>query len=93
MGGVCTAIVNEDAEQVLKVSEGTNGNEYLITRHSQFVKPLNIINVYGDIESRTPVETIDRKWDEIIEEVAKIEARDEGNIIINNPEVDQKKSI
>ena len=55
MGGVATYVLDKDAGQTLKVSEGTEGNEYIITRHNQFKNPINVINVYGDVESRTSV--------------------------------------
>ena len=50
------------------VSEGTEDNEYIVTRYSQFVTPVNIILVYGDQESRSKVEDVERKWGEIVEE-------------------------
>ena len=84
MGGVATLVDKKSSAQSIKISEGANGNEYIITRHSQFSKPVNIINIYGDTESRTAVETIDRKWDEIMKEVCKIEMRDESVMIIGD---------
>ena len=76
MGGVATAVANDDCDDVLKVSEGKETNEYIITRHSQFQRPVNIINIYGDVESRTSVDEIDDKWNEIMEEIVRIEARE-----------------
>ena len=84
MGGVATSVIESDAKDTLKVTEGKNSNEFLITRHGQFVIPLNIINVYGDVESRTAKEVTDEKWDEIIQEVVKIEARAESVLIIGD---------
>ena len=72
MGGVATYVANKDDPQVIKTSEGKEENEYLVTQHSQFVKPINIINIYGDVESRTAVETIDRKWEDILKEISEI---------------------
>ena len=98
MGGVATCVAEVDSDQVLKVTEGKEGNEFIITRHNQFVKPINVINVYGDVESRTSVDVIDDKWSEILIEIDKIEARGEdyvclgdmnkhvGNIIPHNHE-------
>ena len=45
MGGVTTLVSDEDKDYFVKVSEGDNDDEYLITRHSNFMMPLNIINV------------------------------------------------
>ena len=53
MGGVATCIDNKEASNVLKVAEGANDDEYVITRHGQFRTPINIVYVYGEIESRS----------------------------------------
>ena len=74
----------KDEGHTIIVNEGKDRNEFIITRHSQFVKPINIINVYGDVESRTSVDVIDRKWEEIMQEISKIEARDEEVILIGD---------
>ena len=84
MGGVATCVAESDDVTTLKVSEGKDDNEFLITRHSQFRNPINIINVYGDVESRNPKEVIDTKWDEILAEIVKIEARFEEILIIGD---------
>ena len=52
MGGVSTSVHEEGSNSVLKVAEGTENDEFIITRHSQFSTPINIINVYGETESR-----------------------------------------
>ena len=64
------------------MSEGEDSNEYLITRHSQFVTPINIINVYGEQENRTPAVVIEDHWNQIVDEVIKIEAKGEHYILI-----------
>lgn len=84
MGGIATSVIDEESGNTLKVTEGKEDNEFLITRHNQFLKPINIINVYGDVESRTPKEVIDAKWDEILQEVVKIEAREEQILILGD---------
>ena len=84
IGGVSTSVANNLVDEVLKVSEGKEGNEYIITRHSQFSKPLNIINIYGDVESRTPLEIIEARWEEIMQEIVKIEARGECLLVIGD---------
>ena len=53
MGGVATCIDNKEASNVLKVAEGADDDEYVITRHGQFRTPINIVYVYGEIESRS----------------------------------------
>ena len=81
MGGVATSVIDDDVPSVLKVSEG---EEFIITRHSQFQKPINIINIYGNIESRSRVETTDSKWEDIMAEIVKIEARGELLIFLGD---------
>ena len=49
MGGVATYVAKQDHKETLKINEGTEDNEYIVTRHSQFRKPINIINVYGEL--------------------------------------------
>ena len=84
MGGITTSIIDTEGENVLKVTEGKEDNEFMITRHSQFQKPINIINVYGDCESRTSKEVVDEKWEEIVQEIVKIETRDEHILILGD---------
>ena len=50
MGGVATCVPENDANQVTKVSEGSDQNEFVITRHSMFQRPINVINTYWDVE-------------------------------------------
>ena len=76
MGGVATCVAEADEGETLKISEGDNENEYIVTRHTQFKTPLNVINLYGDVESRVAVDKIDERWDEIVKEVIKIEQRE-----------------
>ena len=78
------------------MGEGKESNEFLITRHSQFIIPINIINVYGEQENRTSASDLKDNWNEIVEEMLKIEAKGEhvmligdfnkhiGNVIPNN---------
>ena len=84
MGGVATLVKSNNSDQTIKISEGRESNEFIVTRHNEFTKPINIINIYGDNESRTPVDVLDRKWEEILQEVSKIEARQEETIIIGD---------
>ena len=65
----------------MKVAEGSAENEFIVTRHSQFDTPINIINVYGDQENRTSGDVIKEHWNEILEEIVKIEAKGEDLIL------------
>ena len=46
-GGIATAVLKKDFKHALKIGEGTGSDEFLITRHSQFKVPINVINIYG----------------------------------------------
>ena len=71
-GGIVSSVLLEDSHNCLKVSEGKDANEYILTRHSQFHPPINVLNVYGAQENRTPVEIIKKHWDDLVEEIVKM---------------------
>ena len=83
MGGVSTSIRNKYAPSALKVTEGTS-EEYIVTRHGQFIPALNVINLYGSQESRKSVDEVKEEWDRILEEIIKIEAKNESLILLGN---------
>ena len=83
-GGIVTSIRDDEAINCLKVSEGQDSNEYIITRHNMFQTPINVINLYSSQENRTPVNEIRDQWQEIVEEVIKIEARKENMILLGD---------
>ena len=66
------------------IEEGMDENELIVTRHSQFMTPINIINIYGQQECRIPKETVGKHWNELLEIVGKIEARKEMVVIIGD---------
>ena len=53
-GGIATCIKNKDVKDTLKVFEGKDDEEMIITRHGQFDIPINVINIYGSQECRHP---------------------------------------
>ena len=59
----------------LKIKEGENDDEFLITRHSQFATPINVVNIYGEQEGRSTNDDIKSRWERIMTEVLKIEAK------------------
>ena len=71
-GGVCTLVKDKDKDNVLKVSEGQDDQEFIVTRHSQFLIPINIINVYGEQECRTSKTKMTENWENIRSIIAKI---------------------
>ena len=84
MGGVATCIDNKEACNALKVTEGANDDEYIVTRHSQFITPINILNVYGETESRATNTEIKDRWERILKELATIELKGEFSILIGD---------
>ena len=84
MGGVATCVAVREASNVLKVAEGVNDDEYIITRHGQFRTPINIVNIYGETESRSTKNDIKERWDRILAELAKIETKGEVAIVIGD---------
>ena len=83
-GGVATCVNNAERFNALKIHEGSKGKEMLVTRHSQFQNPINIINIYGLVESRSCQDLIDEQWSAIMDQVAKIEALGEWLILIGD---------
>ena len=84
MGRVALLVRNPDEGAVLKTAEGHDKSEFIITRHSNFEVPINVIVYYGNQESRSNVEEIDQNWNEIMKEVIKIEERQEGLIWVGD---------
>ena len=44
MGGIATTIKENEKQYAIQIDEGGEKDEFLITRHSQFIKPTNVIN-------------------------------------------------
>ena len=84
MGGISTSVKNNDAMHTLKVKEGDNEDEFLVTRHSQFVTAINLINIYGEQEGQSTKDDILNIWNRIMTEVTKIEANSEFCVIIGD---------
>ena len=76
-GGISTSVLLNDAPHSVKVDEGRDENEFVITRHSQFEVPVNVLNMYGQQECRMKKEKIEEQWKEILEVISSIEQRKE----------------
>ena len=79
-GGIVTAVVSDENDNTVKVKEGEGNDEFIITRHSQFLTPVNIINVYGESECRTRNNEIEERFNRLLGEITKIES--EGELVI-----------
>ena len=71
------------------MKDGQEKDEYIITRHSQFNPPINIVNIYGEQESRSQNKDIEERWQRIQTELLKIEYKGENVILIG----DQNKHV
>ena len=84
MGGIATGIRKDESKFVLKVEEGENDDEFIITRHSQFLKPINIINCYGEQEGRNSNNEIEERFLKICAHLKNIEDRNEEAIFLGD---------
>ena len=84
MGGISTSVLNEEKMYAIKATEGIDKDEYIITRHSHFYNPVNVVNIYGEQESRVKEVDIENRWARIYEEVLKIQNRKEACIILGD---------
>ena len=65
-GGIATCVSNKESMHALKVFSESTEFEMLVTRHSQFTTPINILNIYGAMESRSCKNEIKKRWDLIL---------------------------
>ena len=75
----------------MKVAEGEGDLEMMITRHSQFQIPLNIINLYGEQECRSSREKILENWEKVLQAIDKIESK--GELLILQGDLNKHLSI
>ena len=66
-------------KKMKKISEG---DEYSVTKHNHFVPPINIVNDYSEVESRTPLDKVETKWNEVLKEIIRIEQRQKSIVLI-----------
>ena len=83
-GGVATIIANHLKQNTVKVAEGREGDEYIITRLDHVVPPVNIVNIYGQQESRTPKERILESLMSLREDLVRVESNGEAALIIGD---------
>ena len=83
-GGVATVIANHLKSNVMKVAEGREGDEYIITRFDHTIPAMNIVNMYGQNESRTDNDEIEKTWIRLMQDVKEIEERNETVLIVGD---------
>ena len=62
MGGVATFVANDLKQNAVKVKEGIENDEYIVTRLDHVSPAINIMNVYGGQESRMTKQEIQDNW-------------------------------
>ena len=83
-GGVATVIANHLKHNAIKIGEGKDEDEYIITRFDHTIPAINIVNTYGSQESKTSKDEIDKSWYRMMKDVKEIEDRNEAVIIIGD---------
>ena len=61
-GGVATVVKDNLKNNTIKVDEGRDGDEYIITRYDHVKPAMNIVNIYGKQEGRSTKENIKKSW-------------------------------
>merc|ERR1712059_163386 len=59
----------EESKFALKVMEGDGDDEMIMTRHSQFQIPVNVLNIYGEQENRSTTTEVKERWNRILKVV------------------------
>ena len=83
-GGVATVIANYLKPNTMKVTEGREGDEYIVTRFDNTTPPINVVNIYGQQEAKTDNDEIEKSWLRLMEDVKDIENRNEAVLIIGD---------
>ena len=69
---------------MVKVKEGRYDDEYIITRLDHVIPAINIVNIYGQQESRTTNEEILKSWMRLREDLSVIESRGEAVLLVGD---------
>ena len=72
MGGVATLVENHLKSNTVKVAEGSDDDEYVITRIDKCSPALNIVNIYGEQEGRTGREKVLDSWTRLRKDLDRI---------------------
>ena len=83
-GGVATVIANYLKPNTVKVAEGKNDDEYIITRFDNTIPAINLINIYGEQEGNSSKDDIEKGWLRLEAEITEIETRNEAILIMGD---------
>ena len=81
MGVISTSVRDDEKQFAMKTSEGLDKDEFMITN---LYNPINVINIYGEQESRVKDCDIEKRWTRIYDEIVKIDNRNEAVVIIGD---------
>ena len=88
MGGVATLVSQTLRPHTVKVAEGREGDEYIISRFGHISPPVNIINIYGEQEKgdkeNGKKEKILESWNRLLQDLKEIESRKEHLLILGD---------
>ena len=82
-GGVATGVAQEYKDKAIGAGEGSEKDEYLITRIDAFSPALNIVNCYGEQRSNK-LEVIEEKWTRIVNDMEEIRNRGEYCLLVGD---------
>ena len=83
-GGVATVIANYLKPETVKVTEGKEGDEYIFSRLDHVIPAINIVNIYGQQESRTSKDEITASWLRLQKDLEEIEEKGEAVLILGD---------
>ena len=66
------------------MTEGKEGDEYIITRFDHVVPALNLVNIYGQQESKTSNDDITASWLRLQKDMEDIEDRGEALLLLGD---------
>ena len=86
-GGVATVVSNYLRPYTVRVCEGKEQDEYIITRLDHVIPAVNIVNIYGQQESRTDREQIMNSWGRLRDDMEDILKRGEALLVLGDMNV------
>ena len=88
MGGVATMVASHLRPHTVRVAEGRQGDEYIITRLDHVEPAVNVVNIYGDQEKgdleQGSQEKVLEDWKRLLEDLGEIERRREHVLVIGD---------
>ena len=83
-GGIATMVEKSLKQHATKVTDNNEHDEFMIVRLEHVKPALNIVHVYGQIESRTGSEKVLEGWKQILKELITIQSKKEAILIIGD---------